>query len=178
MRSSRIADAELVSLEPSTCAVASSSSRVYVAYVRTRVHNAREHNGPRSRNISPPPAHRRPKCIHPIIFASPCLPARLSSRAATFSPFTLYLRRRICMECIHMKSTILPPTFPLAVFSFSLSLSRSISLVSPPRSTSASSLCSVVNPTEDTRNVTCVVENWFVHNDVALLISMRRNDMI
>jgi hypothetical protein len=27
------------------------------------------------------------------------------------------------------------------------------------------SLCSAVNPTEDTRDVTCVAENWFVGND-------------
>lgn len=46
-----------------------SSSRVYVAYVRACI---MQEDGPRSRNISPPPAHRRPKCIHPIIFASPC----------------------------------------------------------------------------------------------------------
>lgn len=61
-------------------------------------------------------SHRHPHASPSHL--SSLLPPRFSSRAATFSPFTLYLRRRICMECIHMKSTILPSTSPLAWPSF------------------------------------------------------------
>lgn len=152
-----------------------SSCRVYVAYVRACI---MQEDGPRSRNISPPPAHRRPKCIHPIIFASPCptfQPPRVPRCAATFSPLTLYLRRRICMECIHMKSTILPLASPPVAFSLSPSLFHSLARTHSRhdrlRGTSLGSLCSTVNPTEDTRDVTCVAENWFVSNNDVLSFS-------
>lgn len=127
----RIADAELVFLEPSTCAIVS-SSRVYVAYVRTYVRACiMQESELRSEEYisttgTPQAQMYSPNYLRIAVPAVLRALRRVPRRAATFSPLTLYLRRRICMECIHMKSTILPPRL--------LSADRflSLSLFSPP----------------------------------------------
>lgn len=135
-----------------------SSSR---AYVRKRVHNATE-QAQAKKYISTGAPQAQMYSPNYLRIAVPRPPA--PRRAATFSSLALYLRRRICMECIHMKSTILPPTSS-SPFSSPLSLPPSLSLfllfrLSLFRAlsyhalvyavTSSGSLCSAVNPTEDT----------------------------
>lgn len=143
-----------------------SSFRVYDAYVSACI---MQESRPRLRNIFPPRAYHRPKCIHPIIFASPS-PAR-PARSFLVAPQLFLLLLSIFAGAFAWNAFIWNRPF------FRRLLRPPLLLSSPPCSlclffahfpamlvyavTSSGSLCRAVNPTEDTRNVTCVVENWF-----------------
>lgn len=94
-----------------------------VRRVRKRVHNAREQAQAKkyiSTTGAPQAQMYSPNYLRIAVSRSPR--ALVPRRAATFSSLALYLRRRICMECIHMKSTILPPTSPSPSFALFSSL--------------------------------------------------------
>jgi len=115
----------------------------------TRVHNATGEPGPIAEHLR----LRQPRArrLDPNVFTQLSPHPRttqLSPLLSTLSP-DLSIRRRICMECIRMESTVSPL--------------RSLPLLPPPH-VRVRVLESPL-PAENTRDVTRVLENWFVGND-------------
>lgn len=152
-----------------------------VCRVRTRVHNARGQAPGRGiyllhRHTAGPnvftqlSSHRR---------APRSIPFPRVPRAATFSPLTLYLRwahlhGMHSYEIDHSSADFSSDRLLSQSLPLSLSLPRGhilATIVYGLRGTSLGSLRCAVNPTEDTRDVTRVVENWFVSNDDVLSFS-------
>jgi len=167
-------------LERSTCAGCVVFPRV--CRVRTRVHNARG-RAPVEEYISstgtPQAQMYSPNYLRITVLHVPTS-ARPSLRHNFFPSYSLsspaHLHGMHSYEIDHSSVDFFSFSFSLSL-SLSLSLYLiSLSLISSRthtrhdhlRGTSLGSLRSAVNLTEDTPDVTCVAENWFVSNDNVL----------
>lgn len=110
------------------------------------------------RAVTPPRVCRR-SCVAPQLF-----PSLLSSIYSS-----THLHGMHSYEIDHSSADFSPTVFfflSLLLFFYPpFSLHLPFLRHARVRDTSSSSLCGSVNPTEDTRDVTRVVENWFVGND-------------